>query len=64
VVSQASLPGQRAVRGPLAEIADLAARAGAGAPAVVVVGDVVGLLAPGSGGEQAIPDVAASPDTL
>jgi uroporphyrin-III C-methyltransferase/precorrin-2 dehydrogenase/sirohydrochlorin ferrochelatase len=64
VISQASLPDQRAVRGPLAEIADLAARAGAGAPAVVVVGDVVGLLPPGGQGEQRVRGVRASPDTL
>lgn len=45
VVSRASLPGARAVRGRLADIADIAARAGAGAPAVVVVGAVVDVLA-------------------
>lgn len=44
VISRASLPDQRAVRAPLGEIADRAERAGAGAPAVVVVGAVVGLL--------------------
>jgi uroporphyrin-III C-methyltransferase/precorrin-2 dehydrogenase/sirohydrochlorin ferrochelatase len=44
VVHRATLAGQRVVRAPLAEIATLAAREGIGAPAVVVVGDVVDVL--------------------
>jgi uroporphyrin-III C-methyltransferase/precorrin-2 dehydrogenase/sirohydrochlorin ferrochelatase len=45
VVHRATLPGQRVLRAPLAEIAEIAAREGIGAPAVVVVGDVVDVLA-------------------
>ncbi len=41
---RASLADQRVVRAPLAEIAAAAARAGVGAPAVVVIGDVVDVL--------------------
>ncbi len=44
VVHRATLPGQRVVRAPLAELADRVAEEGVGAPAVVVVGDVVGVL--------------------
>jgi uroporphyrin-III C-methyltransferase/precorrin-2 dehydrogenase/sirohydrochlorin ferrochelatase len=46
VIHRASLPGQAVVRAPLDEIAAAAERAGLGAPAVVVVGDVVDVLAP------------------
>jgi uroporphyrin-III C-methyltransferase/precorrin-2 dehydrogenase/sirohydrochlorin ferrochelatase len=45
VVHNATLPGQRVVRARLDEIAIAAERAGIGAPAVVVVGDVVDVLA-------------------
>jgi uroporphyrin-III C-methyltransferase/precorrin-2 dehydrogenase/sirohydrochlorin ferrochelatase len=45
VVHRATLEGQRVVRAPLAEIADAAKLAGIGAPAVVVIGDVVDVLA-------------------
>ncbi len=45
VVHRASSAGQKVVRAPLADIADAAARAGAGAPAVVVIGPVVDVLA-------------------
>jgi uroporphyrin-III C-methyltransferase/precorrin-2 dehydrogenase/sirohydrochlorin ferrochelatase len=45
VVHRARLPDQRVVRAPLAEIAAAAARQGIGAPAVVVVGEVVDVLA-------------------
>jgi uroporphyrin-III C-methyltransferase/precorrin-2 dehydrogenase/sirohydrochlorin ferrochelatase len=44
VVHRASLPDQRVLRAPLGEIAAVAERAGIGAPAVVVVGDVVDVL--------------------
>jgi uroporphyrin-III C-methyltransferase/precorrin-2 dehydrogenase/sirohydrochlorin ferrochelatase len=44
VVQNASLPGQRVVRGELADIAGRAREAGVGAPAVVVIGEVVGVL--------------------
>lgn len=44
VVQRATLPGQRVVRAPLADVAAAAAAAGVGAPAVVVIGDVVGVL--------------------
>ena len=43
VVESGTLPGQRVVRGTLADIAGKAAEAGIGSPAVVVVGKVVGL---------------------
>ena len=43
VVESGTLPGQRVVRGTLADIAGKAAGAGIGSPAVVVVGNVVGL---------------------
>jgi uroporphyrinogen III methyltransferase / synthase len=43
VIQDGTRPTQRTVTGTLATIADAAARAGLGAPAVVVVGDVVGL---------------------
>jgi uroporphyrin-III C-methyltransferase/precorrin-2 dehydrogenase/sirohydrochlorin ferrochelatase len=43
-VQHATLPGQRVVRAPLAELADAVAAAGLTAPAVVVIGDVVGAL--------------------
>jgi uroporphyrin-III C-methyltransferase/precorrin-2 dehydrogenase/sirohydrochlorin ferrochelatase len=45
VVYRATLPDQRVVRAPLAQLADSAARAGIGAPAVVVIGEVVSVLA-------------------
>ena len=44
VVQHATLPGQRVVRARLDEIAAVAQREGIGAPAVVVVGAVVGVL--------------------
>ena len=44
VVHSATLPGQQVLRAPLVEIAALAEREGVGAPAVVVVGDVVDVL--------------------
>jgi uroporphyrin-III C-methyltransferase/precorrin-2 dehydrogenase/sirohydrochlorin ferrochelatase len=44
VVHRATLPGQRVVRAPLGRLADAAREAGVGAPAVVVVGDVVDVL--------------------
>lgn len=46
VVHRAGLPDQRVVRGTLDSIAKQAADAGVGAPAVVVVGEVVGVLNP------------------
>jgi uroporphyrin-III C-methyltransferase/precorrin-2 dehydrogenase/sirohydrochlorin ferrochelatase len=45
VVYRATLPGQRVVRAPLAEVAAVAEREGIGAPAVVVVGEVTAVLA-------------------
>ena len=44
VVHRASLPGQRVVRARLDRIADAVAREDVGAPAVIVVGDVVDVL--------------------
>jgi uroporphyrin-III C-methyltransferase/precorrin-2 dehydrogenase/sirohydrochlorin ferrochelatase len=44
VVHKATLPGQRVLRAPLEQIAAAAAQEGVGAPAVVVVGDVVDVL--------------------
>ncbi len=44
VVHRASLPDQVVVRAPLAELAAAAEQAGVGAPAVVVIGDVVDVL--------------------
>lgn len=44
VVYQATLPDQRVLRAPLSELAAAAASAGIGAPAVVVIGDVVDVL--------------------
>lgn len=44
VVHRASTDAQRVVRAPLSRIADAAHRAGVGAPAVVVIGDVVDVL--------------------
>jgi uroporphyrin-III C-methyltransferase/precorrin-2 dehydrogenase/sirohydrochlorin ferrochelatase len=44
VVHRATLPDQRVVRAPLAELADAAEREGVGAPAVVVIGEVVDVL--------------------
>jgi siroheme synthase len=41
VISNATLPAERKVSGPLADIARLADQAEIGAPAVLVVGDVV-----------------------
>jgi len=45
VVMNGTLPGQRVVQAPLGELAARARAAGMAAPAVVVVGDVVGLRA-------------------
>jgi uroporphyrin-III C-methyltransferase / precorrin-2 dehydrogenase / sirohydrochlorin ferrochelatase len=47
VVYRASLADQQVVRAPLAELAAAARQAGVGAPAVVVIGDVVNVLVPG-----------------
>jgi uroporphyrin-III C-methyltransferase/precorrin-2 dehydrogenase/sirohydrochlorin ferrochelatase len=44
VVHRASLRDERVLRAPLGEIADTARREGVGAPAVVVIGDVVDVL--------------------
>jgi uroporphyrin-III C-methyltransferase/precorrin-2 dehydrogenase/sirohydrochlorin ferrochelatase len=44
VVHRATLPGQRVVRAPLAMLAEAARAAGVGAPAVVVIGEVVDVL--------------------
>jgi uroporphyrin-III C-methyltransferase / precorrin-2 dehydrogenase / sirohydrochlorin ferrochelatase len=44
VVYRASLPDQQVLRAPLAELAAAAQRAGVGAPAVVVIGEVVNVL--------------------
>ena len=43
IIESGTLPGQRVVRGNLADIANKAAKAGVGSPAVVVVGNVVAL---------------------
>jgi uroporphyrinogen III methyltransferase/synthase len=45
VVMNGTLPGQRVVQAPLSELVERAREAEVGAPAVVVVGDVVGLRA-------------------
>jgi uroporphyrin-III C-methyltransferase/precorrin-2 dehydrogenase/sirohydrochlorin ferrochelatase len=45
VICRATLPDQRVVRAHLGDIADAAERAGVGAPAVVVIGEVVNILA-------------------
>ncbi|WP_460603457.1 uroporphyrinogen-III C-methyltransferase [Jatrophihabitans fulvus] len=44
VVHRATLTGQRVLRAPLGELADAAEAAGLGAPAIVVVGEVVDVL--------------------
>jgi uroporphyrin-III C-methyltransferase/precorrin-2 dehydrogenase/sirohydrochlorin ferrochelatase len=44
VVHRATLEGQRVIRAPLTELAAAVERAGVGAPAVVVIGDVVDVL--------------------
>ncbi|MDT4899630.1 MAG: hypothetical protein QOJ78_560, partial [Pseudonocardiales bacterium] len=44
VVHRATTDAQRVVRAPLKQIADAAHREGVGAPAVVVIGDVVDVL--------------------
>lgn len=49
VVHRATLPGQQVVRAPLGELADAVARAAVGAPAVIVVGDVVDVLGGAAG---------------
>ena len=46
VVHRAATPGQRVVRATLGELAPAAREAGVGAPAVVVIGEVVGVLPP------------------
>ncbi|MDT4894772.1 MAG: uroporphyrin-III C-methyltransferase / precorrin-2 dehydrogenase / sirohydrochlorin ferrochelatase [Pseudonocardiales bacterium] len=46
VVHRATLPGQQVVRAPLAQLAEAARGAGVGAPAVVVIGEVVEVLQP------------------
>ncbi len=44
VVHRATLPGEQTVRAPLADLARAVAEAGVGAPAVVVIGEVVDIL--------------------
>ncbi len=44
VVHRATLPGQRTIRAPLGELAAATRTAGVGAPAVVIIGDVVDVL--------------------
>jgi uroporphyrin-III C-methyltransferase/precorrin-2 dehydrogenase/sirohydrochlorin ferrochelatase len=46
VVHRATLPGERIVRAPLRDLAAAVADAGIGAPAVIVIGDVVDILVP------------------
>jgi uroporphyrin-III C-methyltransferase/precorrin-2 dehydrogenase/sirohydrochlorin ferrochelatase len=46
VVHRATLDGQQVVRAPLGELAAAVDRAGIGAPAVIVIGDVVDILGP------------------
>jgi uroporphyrin-III C-methyltransferase / precorrin-2 dehydrogenase / sirohydrochlorin ferrochelatase len=46
VVHRATLPGERVVRAPLAELAEAVRQAGLGAPAVIVIGAVVDVLVP------------------
>lgn len=48
VVERATLPGQRMVSGTLATIGAIAREFGLEAPAVVIVGAVVGVLDPGA----------------
>jgi uroporphyrin-III C-methyltransferase/precorrin-2 dehydrogenase/sirohydrochlorin ferrochelatase len=43
VIQHGTLPGQRVLRAPLAELAERAAAEGFGAPAVVVIGEVAAL---------------------
>jgi uroporphyrin-III C-methyltransferase/precorrin-2 dehydrogenase/sirohydrochlorin ferrochelatase len=45
-VHRATLDGQRVVRAPLGELAKAVSDAGVGAPAVIVIGDVVDVLRP------------------
>jgi uroporphyrin-III C-methyltransferase/precorrin-2 dehydrogenase/sirohydrochlorin ferrochelatase len=49
VVYRATLEDQQVVRAPLGELADAVRAAGLGAPAVIVVGDVVDVLGAGAG---------------
>ncbi|MDQ2796158.1 MAG: SAM-dependent methyltransferase, partial [Actinomycetota bacterium] len=44
VVHRAATPAQRVVRAPLGELAAAVAREGVGAPAVIVIGEVVDVL--------------------
>jgi siroheme synthase len=44
VIHRATLPGQRIVRAPLSKLAGAARTAGVGAPAVVIIGNVVDVL--------------------
>jgi uroporphyrin-III C-methyltransferase / precorrin-2 dehydrogenase / sirohydrochlorin ferrochelatase len=48
VVHRATFDDQRVVRAPLGELAEAVARAGIGAPSVIVIGDVVDVLVPPS----------------
>jgi uroporphyrin-III C-methyltransferase / precorrin-2 dehydrogenase / sirohydrochlorin ferrochelatase len=54
LVENATLPGQRVLRGTLAQIADLGRRAGISPPALLIVGEVT------AAGEPAVPEEAAA----
>ncbi len=58
LIERATLPEQRVVRGTLAEIADLGARAGLSPPALLIVGEVVAL-ATDAAAEPVSPETAA-----
>ncbi len=61
-VTEAGLPGQRSVRGTVADIAALGEAAAVGAPAVTVIGPVAGLalLSPGPAATPSAPPPPAA----
>jgi uroporphyrin-III C-methyltransferase/precorrin-2 dehydrogenase/sirohydrochlorin ferrochelatase len=59
VIYRATLPGQRILRAPLAELPDAVITAGIGPPAVIIIGDVVDVI-PAAHSEPAIEPGAGS----
>jgi uroporphyrin-III C-methyltransferase len=58
LVERATLPEQRVLRGTLAQIAGLGARAGIAPPALLIVGEVVGASAATEAAPMAVPPAA------
>jgi uroporphyrin-III C-methyltransferase/precorrin-2 dehydrogenase/sirohydrochlorin ferrochelatase len=60
VIYRATLPGERILRAPLAELPDAVLTAGIGPPAVIIIGDVVDVIPPAHSGAAVEPGAGSA----